>query len=79
VGEVVTSEDVTITGRIADGIEMSGLQLVEGGSDPSFDVSEQTSEFTLDTTLREGANNIRLQYSGTPSREISWVVVCRPQ
>lgn len=79
VGKVVSSKDVTITGRIADGISMSGLQLVDGGSDPSFEVSEETSEFSLDTTLQEGANNIRLQYAGTPSREISWVVVSRPE
>ncbi len=79
IGQVVTSKQVTISGRVTDGINISSLQLVEGGKDPSFETAQETSTFTIQTTLREGANNIRLQYPGVTNREISWVVLCRVQ
>ncbi len=78
VGEVVAQTNVEIHARLMDNdVSPSGLS-VEAGKGTDMSVVEGTNEIVISTTLRKGANNVRLQHQGTPSRETSWVVVCRP-
>jgi len=51
---------------------------VEPGKKTDQTANEETNELTISVTLDNGANNIRIQHQGSPPRERSWVVVCRP-
>lgn len=78
VGQVVSQAAVEIRARVADDAVSPRELLAEAGKGTSLTVDEQTAEIVISTTLATGANNIRLQYQGSPPRETSWVVVHRP-
>ncbi len=78
IGEVLSQTDVEIRARVLDEDVNPSALAVEAGKDTKLSVSEQTDELVITTRLSEGANSIRLQHAGSPSRERSWVIVCRP-
>jgi len=80
IGEVVTDHDIKIHARLLDDdVDPGTLSVtVEPGKKTDQTANEETNELTISVTLDNGANNIRIQHQGSPPRERSWVVVCRP-
>lgn len=78
IGQVVSQTDIEIRARVLDDDVNPSALSVEAGKGTNLSVSEETNEIVITTTLSKGANNVRLQHPGSPSRERSWVIVCRP-
>ncbi len=78
IGQVVSQTDIEIRARVLDDDVNPSALSVEAGKGTDLSVNEETDEIVITTTLSKGANNVRLQHAGSPSRERSWVIVCRP-
>lgn len=75
IGERV-STNTTITARLADEDVPAGeMEMSVNGSPVSYDSDSATGELTIHPELNEGANNLRINYYGSPRREVSWVIV----
>jgi peptidoglycan/xylan/chitin deacetylase (PgdA/CDA1 family) len=74
VGERLAGRAYRLTGRVGDPDALSSLG-VEAGKQTRLQVDPATSRLTLTTTLRRGANLVRLTSAGTPRREAGWIVV----
>ncbi|MFW6437673.1 MAG: polysaccharide deacetylase family protein, partial [Armatimonadota bacterium] len=75
IGERV-STDAAITARLADDeVPADGMEMSVNGSPVSYDSDAETGELAIDPELNEGANNLRINYYGSPQREVSWVIV----
>lgn len=77
-GKIMRKPDVELRAELGDSDVGADSLTVEGGRKPRVSPDHETGQIVIRTTLREGANNIRLQHQGNPSREKSWVVVYRP-
>jgi peptidoglycan/xylan/chitin deacetylase (PgdA/CDA1 family) len=78
VGQVASDANVEICAKVTDDSVVPDQILVEGGKQAKLTTDDQTGNVVISTTLSAGANNIRLQYQGSPPRETSWVMVHRP-
>lgn len=75
IGERV-SAGATITAVLVDeGVPADGMQMSVNGSPVDYDADTETGELTINPELDEGANNLRINYYGSPRREVSWVIV----
>lgn len=74
IGERVGT-DATVTARLADEeVPADGLEMSVNGSPVSYEADE-AGMLTIDPELNEGANNLRINYYGSPRHEVSWVIV----
>jgi len=65
----------TITARLADeDVPADGMEMSVNGSPVSYEADE-SGMLTIDPELSEGANNLRVNYYGSPRREVSWLIV----
>ncbi|MEA3400040.1 MAG: polysaccharide deacetylase family protein [Armatimonadota bacterium] len=79
VGRRVATTTPTITATLADeAVPVDGLEISRDGNPVSYEGDAETRTITLTPELREGANNLRLNYYGSPRREVSWVIVSEP-
>ncbi len=79
VGERVTTTEPTITAVVADeDVPVDGLEISRDGNPVSYEADEENRTITMTPELREGANNLRLNYYGDPRREVSWVIIADP-
>ncbi|MGI5818898.1 MAG: polysaccharide deacetylase family protein [Armatimonadota bacterium] len=75
IGERV-STDVTITARLADeDVAPGALEMSVNGRPVSHDSDSETGVLTIRPELSEGANNLRVNFHGSPRREFSWLIV----
>ncbi|MFW6156930.1 MAG: polysaccharide deacetylase family protein [Armatimonadota bacterium] len=75
VGEHV-STDATITATPADDdVPADGMEMSVNGSPVGYEADAESGKLTIDPELSEGANNLRINYYGSPRREVSWVIV----
>lgn len=79
IGERVRSTEPEMTATVADeGVPPGELEISRDGNPVSYDADEQARTITFTPEVREGANNLRINYYGSPRREVSWVIVCEP-
>ncbi|MGD9496212.1 MAG: polysaccharide deacetylase family protein [Armatimonadota bacterium] len=79
IGERVSTTTPTITARIADeDVPVDGVEISRDGKPVSYHSDATTRTITFTPELSEGANNLRINFYGSPRREISWVIVCEP-
>lgn len=75
VGERVAT-DATITARPVDeDVPIAGLEMTVNGSPVSYDSDAESGLLTIHPQLNAGANNLRINYYGSPRREVSWLIV----
>jgi peptidoglycan/xylan/chitin deacetylase (PgdA/CDA1 family) len=77
VGERVSGTAYRLTARVTDPDAVAGVQ-VEAGRQTKVTIDRETSQLTVTSTLRRGANLVRVFAPGPPRRECGWVVVCDP-
>ncbi len=78
IGERVSTTP-TITAALADeDVTPGSVEISCDGNPVSCDAGADARTITFSPELREGANNIRLTYYGSPRREVSWLVVAEP-
>ncbi len=79
IGERVSEAEPTITARLADeSVPPDGIEASVNGKPVSCEGDSESGRITLFPELSEGANNLRLNYYGSPRREVSWVIAHEP-
>jgi len=79
IGERLSTTTPTITAVLADeDVPVGELEISRDGNPVSYDADADTRTITFTPELSEGANNLRINYYGSPRREVSWVIVCGP-
>ncbi len=80
IGQRVRTDTPTITARLADeDVPVDGLEISRDGNPVSYDADVDERTITLSPELSEGANNLRVNYYGSPRREVSWLIIYEPQ
>ena len=70
------STDAGITARLADDdVPINGMEMSVNGSPIKYEGDSETGMLTITPELNEGANNLRINFYGSPRREVSWVIV----
>lgn len=76
IGERMETSAPEFTATVADeGVSPGELEISRDGNPVTYDIDEATRTVTFTPELSEGANNLRVNYYGSPRREVSWVVV----
>lgn len=70
------STGATISARLADeDVPIGGMEMSVNGRPISYEGDAETGGLTIHPELNTGANNLRINYHGSPRREVSWVIV----
>ena len=79
IGARVGSAETVFSVKLADdGVAADGIEISLDGKPVKFEIDEEMRQITFTPELNEGANNLRLNYHGSPRREVSWVIMHRP-
>lgn len=79
IGQGVDLATPAVTARLADdGVAVNALEVSVDGRPVAYEADEDARELTFSPELNEGANNLRVNYYGTPRREVSWVIIHEP-
>lgn len=76
IGERVDEPSPAIRAVVAaDGVPAGEIEISLDGVPVSHDSDPETREIRFSPELKVGANNLRMNYYGSPRREVSWVIV----
>lgn len=80
IGARVPTTELTITAVVADeDVPLDEIEISRDGNPVSYDIIDpQTRVISFTPELNKGANNLRLNYYGSPRREVSWLIICEP-